>query len=136
MDPALLDTDMLSEALRQRHAEVRRHSRQYLRSHGQFTFSAITRFEIIRGFKRQQATTQLGRFLALCGHSAVLPLTDAIFDRAADLWVLAQNGGHPSGDADLLIAATALDEGLHLVTGNAAHFTWIPSLVVKDWRQP
>lgn len=64
------------------------------------------------------------------------PLTDAIFNRAEDLWVLARKGGHPHGDADLIIAATALEHGRVLVTGNTAHFAWVPGLRLEDWRQP
>lgn len=135
MDPALLDTDMTSEVLKQRNANVGKHSRQYLRSHGQFTISAVTRFEIVRGYKDVGATTQLSRFLAFCGHTLILPLTDAIFDRAADLWVIARHRGHPCADADILIAATAMEHGRHLVTGNAIHFSWIPGLDIDDWRQ-
>jgi tRNA(fMet)-specific endonuclease VapC len=136
MDLALLDTDMLSEVLKQRNANVRKQARQYLRSHGQFALSAVTRFEIIRGYKEAGATTQLARFHTFCGHSLILPLTDAIFDGAADLWVVARQGGHACGDADLLIAATALEHGRRLVTGNSSHFAWIPGLAVDDWRQP
>ena len=136
MDAALLDTDLLSEVLKQRNLNVRKHARTYLRSHGQFAISAVTRFEVLRGYKEKNATTQLTRFLAFCGHSLVLPLTDAIFDRAADLWVAARRGGHPSGDADLLIAATALEHNRDLITGNIAHFAWISGLTIKDWRKP
>jgi tRNA(fMet)-specific endonuclease VapC len=136
MDPALLDTDMLSEVLKQRSPNVRKHARQYLRSHGQFALSAVTRFEIIRGYKEVGSATQLTRFLTFCGHSLILPLTDAIFDRAADLWVIARQGGHPCGDADLLIAATAIEHGRTLVTGNTSHFVWVPGLLIGDWRQP
>jgi len=136
MDPALLDTDALSEVLKQRNANVRKHAQQYLRSHGQFAFSAVTRFEIIRGYKDVAATTQLAKFLTFCGHSLILPLTDAIFDRAADLWVVARQGGHSRGDADLLIAATAIEHGRRLATGNSLHFAWIPGLAIDDWRQP
>jgi tRNA(fMet)-specific endonuclease VapC len=136
MDPALLDTDALSEVLRQRNVNVRKHSQQYLRSHGQFAFSAVTRFEIIRGYKDVGAATQLQRFVTFCGHSLVLPLTDAIFDRAADLWVIGRQGGHPRSDADLLIAATAMEHGCRLVTGNVSHFAWISGLTLDDWRQP
>jgi len=136
MDPALLDTDTLSEVLKQRNANVRKHAKQYLRSHGQFALSAVTRFEMIRGYKEVGATTQLARFHTFCAHSLILPLTDAIFDRAADLWVVARQGGHPCSDADLLIAATAIEQGRRLVTGNAGHFNWIAGLVVDDWRQP
>ena len=69
-------------------------------------------------------------------HSQVLPITDAIFDRAADLWVTAQAKGRPQKDADLLIAATALEHGLMLVTGNTADYSWISGLTLEDWRQP
>jgi len=136
MDAALLDTDMLSEVLKQRNPNVRKHARTYLCSHGQFAISAVSRFEVIRGYKERNATTQLARFLTFCGHSLILSVTDAIFDRAADLWVTARRGGHPSGDADLLIAATALEHGRDLISGNTAHFFWVAGLTVKDWRQP
>jgi len=38
-----------------------------------------------------------------------LPVTDPILDRAADLWAVANRAGRPGADADLLIAATALE---------------------------
>lgn len=136
MDPALLDTDTLSDVLKQRNPNVRKHARRYLRSHGQFALSAVTRFEIIRGYKEQNATTPLARFLMFCGHCLILPVTDDVFDRAADLWVAARQSGHPCGDADLLIAATAIEHTRRLVTGNTGHFAWILGLPVDDWRQP
>ena len=37
-------------------------------------------------------------------------------------------------DADLIIAATALEHGRTLATGNAAHFSWINGLNLEDWR--
>lgn len=136
MDPVILDTDILSEVLKQQDPIVAGHARNYLRSHGQFSISAVTRFEIIRGYKGRNATAQLARFLAFCGHSLIVPVTDAVFDRAADLWVASRQLGYASGDADLLIAATALEHGRRLVTGNKAHFAWIPRLPIDDWRQP
>ncbi|HEX3998400.1 MAG TPA: hypothetical protein VHX65_07620 [Pirellulales bacterium] len=42
----------------------------------------------------------------------------------------AYRGGHPRGDADIIIAATALESNWTLVTGDIAHFGWIPGLVV------
>jgi tRNA(fMet)-specific endonuclease VapC len=133
---SLLDTDILSEVFKQRDAQVRQHAVAYLQQWGQFYFSAVTRFEIIRGYKDVGATTQLDRFARFCQHCTILQLTDAVFDRAADLWVEARRGGHPRGDADLLIAATAMEQGLTLVTGNAAHFSWISGIEIANWRQP
>ena len=68
----------------------------------------MTRYEILRGYRDQNATTQLSRFLVFCQHAIIFAVTDAIFDRAADLWVAGRQGGHPHNDADLIIAATAL----------------------------
>jgi tRNA(fMet)-specific endonuclease VapC len=135
MAPTLLDTDTLSEILKQRNSTVARHAAAYLKTHGQFAFSAFSKFEILRGYKESKATRQQPRFATFCTQSLVLPVTDAVFDRAADLWVLARRGGHPHGDADLLIAATALQHGRELVTGNTPHFAWIPGLTIADWRQ-
>jgi tRNA(fMet)-specific endonuclease VapC len=134
MDAALLDTDILNEVLKQRNSVVLRHASAYLQQHAQFAISALSRYEVIRGLRDANATAQLSRFATFCQNSVVLPITDAILDRAADLWLTARRGGHPRSDADLIIAATALEHGLVLVSGNTAHFAWIPSLTLANWR--
>jgi tRNA(fMet)-specific endonuclease VapC len=136
MDAAILDTDILSEVLKQRNAPVASKAALYLGLHGQLAFSVFTRFEIERGYKERQAVQLLARLAIFCQHSMVFPLTDAIFDRAGDLWVAGRRAGHPHGDADLLIAATALVYNRVLVTGNTSHFAWISGLRTEDWRQP
>ena len=85
MEPALLDTDTLSDIMKARDPHVRDNARQYLSTFGYFTFSLITRYEILRGLKARRATRQIARFEQRCQHSAVLPVTDAIIVRAADL---------------------------------------------------
>jgi tRNA(fMet)-specific endonuclease VapC len=85
MQLALLDTDMLSEVLKQRNSAVALHAASYLQLHGQFAFSAFTRFEILRGYKESKANRQLPRFSIVCARSLVFPVTDSILDRAADL---------------------------------------------------
>jgi tRNA(fMet)-specific endonuclease VapC len=136
MPLCLLDTDMLSEVLRQKYATVRRKANRYLRQYNQFAFSAFTRYEVLRGMKQKQATRQLLRFEAFCTRSLIFAVSDAVLDRAADLWAAAYRGGHPRNDGDLIIGATALEEGRQLVTGNTAHFAWIPGLTIENWRQP
>ena len=136
MEIALLDTDVLSEVLKQRNLQIVTKATSYLRSHGSFAFSAFTRFEISRGFKEKGATNQLTRFKEFCQHSVIIPVTDSVFDRAEDLWAIARRGGRPCGDADLIIAATALETGRVLVTGNTAHYAWISGLTLEDWRNP
>src|SRR5262245_48786971 len=119
---ALLDTDILSQLLKHKNPTVAQRAAAYLAAHGLFAFSALTRYELIRGLKAKHATAQLQRFQLFCQQSQVFPITDPILDRAADLWVDAQQQGRPCSDADLLIAATALGHGRVLATGNAAHF--------------
>ena len=136
MVPSLLDTDTLSEIVKLRNATVVQRALSYSRMVGPLSFSAFTRYEVLRGYKKQGASTQLGRFHVFCQKSGILPVTDSIWDRASDLWAEAQNMGRPCGDADLVIAATALEHQLTLVTGNTAHFSWIPGLVLEDWRTP
>ena len=136
MAATLLDTDLLSELLKQKNANVVQHAAGYLAQYGRFSLSALTRYEVRRGLLHKQATAQLGRFEVFCQQSLVLPITDAILDRAADLWVHASTIGQPKADADLIIAATALEHGFVLATGNTPHFAWVPGLTIVDWRQP
>ncbi len=136
MAASLVDTDILSEILKQKNAVVLQNAAIYLQTFRQFTFCAITRYEVVRGLKAKKADRQLQQFATFCQHCQILPIAETIFDRAADLWVNANNIGKPQKDADLLIAATALEHGLTLVTGNTKDFSWIAGLALEDWRQP
>jgi tRNA(fMet)-specific endonuclease VapC len=131
---ALLDTDMLSEVLKRKSRRVVRKAAAYLREHEQFAISSISRYEARRGLMERGADKQLTRFNVFCTHTLVLPITDVLLDRAADLWVVARRKGLPARDADLIIAATALEHGRSLVTGNDTHFSWIPGLRLENWR--
>ena len=42
--------------------------------------------------------------------------------------------GTAIADADILIAATTMEKGTRLITGNLKHFDRIPGLVIEDWR--
>jgi tRNA(fMet)-specific endonuclease VapC len=134
MDAALLDTDILNEVLKQKNATVVRHAAIYLKEHGQFAISSMTRYELLRGLKEKAASSQLARFDTFCQNTLVVPITNTILDRAADLWVAARKIGQAGRDADLIIAATALEHSLLLVTGNTKDYSWISSLRLNDWR--
>jgi len=136
MDLALLDTDILSETLKGINPLVVQRAATYIAQHGQFSLSSATRYQILRGLKEKQASRQLAKFHAFCQQSLLLPVTDAVFDRASDLWAEARRNGQPYEDVDLIIASTAMEAGRVLVTGNTQHFAWIPGLRIEDWRQP
>lgn len=134
LPPALLDTDTLSEILKAKDPQTLKKARNYLAQHGRFTFSLITRYEILRGLKAKRARTKLVDFKRFCRVSEILPLTDPIIGQAADLYADLKRRGQLISDADLLIAATALESGRVLVTNNVAHFQRIASLQVASWR--
>lgn len=132
---SLIDTDILSEVLKQRDPVVATNAAAYLARHGKFNFSLFTRFEIMRGYKEKRAVKLQSRFDSFCQHSIILPLSADILNLAADVWAEARATWNPHSDADVLIAATALHNGLTLVTGNTSHFNWISGLNVANWRQ-
>jgi tRNA(fMet)-specific endonuclease VapC len=132
---ALLDTDTLSAVMRGTPPVVTR-AREYLVEHGAFSFSIITRYEILRGLRAKNAMAQLQAFDRLCAGSHIVPLTDEAVVKAAAIYAELRRRGEPIGDADILIAASALVHGLALVTNNEAHFNRIAGLVVENWLRP
>ena len=130
----LLDSDTLIDVLRQRNPRVTPRAAAYLQAEGHFTFSSLTRYEVLRGLILRNAQMQLVTFNAFCQNSQILPLTQVVLDRAAQLWAEGWQLGRSVQDADLIIAATALETGLALATSNTPHFNWIHGLVVEDWR--
>ena len=136
MDEAILDTDILSEVLKGKDAQVAANARVYLSQHGRLAFSTMSYYEILRGIQANRATRLMQSFQQTAAGADLLPISVPVLERAAQLWVSANAGGHPRGDADLIIAATALEVGRVLVTGNTQHFSWIPGLRIEDWRQP
>ncbi len=131
----LLDTGTLS-ALMRRHPQATTRAQRYLAEHERFTFSVITRYEIMRGLNAKRATVQLLAFEQLCLASDVLPLTDEVVVRAALLYADLCRRGMLINDADILIAATALTHDLVLATNNVKHYSRIPDLMIENWLEP
>jgi tRNA(fMet)-specific endonuclease VapC len=128
----LLDTDVLSALMRGIPSALS-HANKYLSENPELAFSSITRYEILRGLKAKNASRQLASFDAFCANNKVLPLTDPIVVRAADIYAELHAQGRLIPDADLLIAATALEHNLVLVTNNISHFNRIRQLRLENW---
>ena len=135
MPKALLDTDTLSAIIKQ-YPSALAHSRHYLATYGLLTFSIITRYEILRGLNAKKAQVQIAAFEKLCAVSEIWPLRDAEVLQAADIYGDLHRRGLLVGDADILIAATAMVQGLTLVTNNERHFNRIPGLTLENWLKP
>jgi tRNA(fMet)-specific endonuclease VapC len=91
--------------------------------------SLITYGEIYDGIYRGRAPGQAERgFKAFLTAARVLPLTRPIMRRFARIRGDLRAQGLTIGDNDVMIAATALQHGLTLVSRNHAHFARIPGL--------
>jgi len=95
--------------------------------------SFITRVELLNGVYRDAAfanvrSAQLDRLLILAVTLRIGEGTLAIYET-----IIAATSYSRRKINDRLIAATALEHGLTLVTMNAADFRDVPGLVVEDW---
>lgn len=134
----LIDTVVLSELRkRDRHPGVL----QWLRGKAEETLflSAITIGEIERGMTRQQVRNPvfaealgswLDRTVEIYG-DRILPVNTTVARRWGRLTARIGHGG-----ADLLIAATALEHGLTVVTRNVRHFAPTGVLVEDPFEDP
>ena len=128
----VLDTDILSAVMKKNPVVIPK-ARSYLAEHGQFTLSILTRYEILRGLKAKGAAKQAIAFDRFCATNVVLPLTDEVVVKAAEIYAELSGRGALIGDADILIAASALVHGLGVLTNNEDHFRRITNLQVENW---
>ena len=87
--------------------------------------SVMTRFEIVRGMRDRERESTFNLLESL----DTIAMTSEIADAAGEIIRSGRTRGITFGEADSIIAATALQHRLALVTTNAKHFS-IPELVV------
>ena len=110
-------------------------SRSYLQTYDAFNISLMTYYELLRGLRASGATTKLAAFKRFCAENNILPITNAVIDKAADIYAHLHRRGALIGDADIIIAATALVHGLILATNNERHFSRVPGLQIDNWLE-
>lgn len=130
----VLDTNILSEVLRPRPSpEV---IRRLLQCNSRTLFaSEITRFELCFGARlRADAPMFWARLQReLMPLVTWLPVNEAISTRAGEIAAAQRLTGRPCGTVDPFIAATALVQGMPLVTRNVQHFERITGLRLQNW---
>ena len=122
----LLDTDWVIDYLKGRVA-----AGQLLDSlvHDGTAISLITYGEILEGiYHGNDRERHEPIFRAFLEATPILLLTESSMERFANIRGDLRTKGQMIGDADILIAATALDHNLTLVTQNTRHFSRIPNL--------
>lgn len=134
MKAALVDTNILSLFFKG-HPQVVDKFETYLEEYETINLSIITYYEIVSGLKHRDAHKQIDLFLNFVAQNTILPLTQDVADIAAEIYAQVRKSGQPIDDIDLLIAATAVANGLTLVTHNQKHFQRIVQLEVENWAE-
>ena len=140
MRKSLLDTDVLSEISKGINPTVSGHAKRYLDQHTVFTFTSISVYEGLWGYKAKPAPLQADRFLQLVSvHDEIVPDRED-YRAAADIRAALQLAGKEIGKADPVIAACAYRRGLVMVTGNTKHYQFVIDagfpLTLANWRHP
>ena len=122
----LVDTDVLIWHLRGYGQATRR-----LDLEDTLTLSAVSYLEVLQGIRNKAELAALKKMLERRS-AAVLPITEAIAQQAVSLIEsLSLSHGLQMGDA--LIAATALEHQLPVLTGNVKHFAAVEHLLLEGF---
>ena len=131
----LLDTDTCIALLRGNAKAIKQANDA---SPADLAISSITHYELKYGVRRchpkriKQESHKLQQFTELLHE---LPFTTSTADKAALIRHELASRGKPIGPMDTLIAATAIDAGLILITGNLKEFTRIKGLQAESWME-
>ena len=129
----LLDTDTIIYSLKG-HEGVTAKFRQH-RMHS-MAISVITYGELIFGAERSARRTEnIAKARRVADLYRVVAVDRIIMEVFGRLKSDLRQDGKTVADFDLLIGATALSEGLTLVTNNLKHFEKIPSLALESWAR-
>ncbi|MGI8553361.1 MAG: type II toxin-antitoxin system VapC family toxin [Dehalococcoidia bacterium] len=124
--PYLLDSDWVIQALGGRSPAVTELRRLVP---AQVSISLVTIGEVYEGaFDSPNPRAHLRAFGRFWQYYRVLTLTDPIMEQFAKLRALLRRRGEIIPDFDLLLAATALQYDLTMLTFNLRHFQRIPDL--------
>ena len=123
----LVDTDVLIWHLRGYPQATKK-----LDSFSTLIISAVTDMELLQGLRNKSEMNALQQSLAM-RHTQRLALTPEITERAMTMMEgMVLSDGLQLGDA--LIAATALEHHLPVLTGNVKHFSAIANLRVERFE--
>jgi tRNA(fMet)-specific endonuclease VapC len=126
----LLDTDICSAYMK---GDGRVHNR-FIQYGGGLHISVATLAELYTWTLRAKAGPRRAQGLAyLLSDVSVIDATSAVARKFGEIEAALLDQGRPISEFDLLIAATALVNGLSMVTHNLSDFSQIPGLTVIDW---
>jgi len=123
----LIDTDVLIW-----HMRGYEHAKKVITGMECRRISIVTRMELVQGLRNKEEQRVLHRFLDQ-KQFVVYPVSENISQHALFLmeeWCLS----HHMLMADALIAATAMEYGLPLLTANTKHYGFLSNLTLKRFK--
>lgn len=136
----MLDTNAVSDFLKKRSRPLLDRVALHAARHGQLTTSALTIFEVTRGFHRINQPLRAAAFLTTMATWEVLPFDVDAAEIAGHIEAELRINGTPIEEADILIASVAVAAHRVLVTHNVKHFEPIAALgyalPIEDWTLP
>ena len=99
--------------------------------------SAITVMELCYGLALNplRAKKIEPAIISILSSVSILPFNNAEAKQAAQIRAALKSKGNPIGAYDVLIAATALQHDLIMITANQREFQRIPDLQIENWRR-
>lgn len=126
----LLDTNICAGILRGNKDVLAR----YLENAGNVAMPAMVVGELYFGVeKSRDKVKNLGLLKSLMSVIPSVQTSDAIMRKYGELRARMELAGTRVDDADLIIAAMALELGVTLVTGNVKHFRRFEGLQIENW---
>jgi tRNA(fMet)-specific endonuclease VapC len=131
----LLDTSVFSQPLKRKPVKVAL-DRWAALGDTRLAVSVISEAEVRYGIEWSGAASQRHEFeTSLVGRLPVLIVDSAVARAYALIRADLRRRGHPVGEMDMLIAATATAHSLIVATLNLRDFENVNGLTVEDWSQ-
>ncbi len=127
----LLDTNIVSLILKN-NPRVSREYRILQGLNEKIFISGMTYYEVKRGLLYLKATRQLADFEILCEQVTIVIPDMEILEIACEIHRDLKARGRPIGDADILIAATAISHSFTLIS-NDADLLNVTGLNLENW---
>jgi predicted nucleic acid-binding protein len=122
-----VDTDVLIWYLKGNN-----NARQEIEALAGFFISVVTYIELVQGMRNKQELVALRRALR-CWNAKVLYISEDISAKAM-FYVEQYYLSHSMQLADALISATAVANGLDLLTGNIKHYRVLKDISIKEFK--
>jgi tRNA(fMet)-specific endonuclease VapC len=140
VNKVLLDTDIYSEVVKGKDANVTSQAALYYSFWGQYTISIMSVIEVTKGFRKMRQENRIQQFLLNLISMEVLNLDVLCAELAGRMYADLGRAGSSIGAIDPIIAALAIRNDLTFITGNYAHYRRLQSLgyplLLGNWREP